>query len=117
MVITVFTALYKTLKCKTMLLHYTCMYLIHFHFCADDLKVRVAGRYVTVLLDPHSYDAVINDSHSLDFSRYAQVLMERIFNLRLPHHQPAKEKTMMKKYVLVTSLFKLKAVYFRFHFI
>nr|QQL94728.1 cytochrome P450 8a1a [Lateolabrax maculatus] len=66
--------------------------------------VRVAGRYVTVLLDPHSYDAVINDSHSLDFSRYAQVLMERIFNLRLPHHQPAKEKTMMKKHFLGMNL-------------
>lgn len=60
---------------------------------------------MTVLLDPHSYDAVINDSDSLDFSRYAQVLMERIFNLRLPHHQPSIEKAMMKKYVLI--IFKL----------
>ncbi|XP_059185560.1 prostacyclin synthase-like [Centropristis striata] len=64
----------------------------------DIFTVRVAGRYVTVLLDPHSYDAVINDSDSLDFSRYAQVLMERIFNLRLPHHQPAKAKAMMIKH-------------------
>ncbi|XP_049894899.1 prostacyclin synthase-like [Epinephelus moara] len=64
----------------------------------DIFTVRVAGRYVTVLLDPHSYDTVINDSDSLDFSRYAQVLMERIFNLRLPHHQPARAKEMMKKH-------------------
>ncbi|XP_041639188.1 prostacyclin synthase-like [Cheilinus undulatus] len=64
----------------------------------DIFTVRVAGRYVTVLLDPHSYDTVLKDSDSLDFSRYAQVLMERIFNLRLPHHQPAKEKATMKKY-------------------
>ncbi|KAK9529061.1 hypothetical protein VZT92_013178 [Zoarces viviparus] len=66
----------------------------------DIFTVRVAGRYVTVLLDPHSYDTVINDSDSLDFSRYAQVLMERIFNLRLPHHQPAKANALMKKHFL-----------------
>ncbi|CAJ1050986.1 prostacyclin synthase-like [Xyrichtys novacula] len=64
----------------------------------DIFTVRAAGRYVTVLLDPHSYDTVINDTDSLDFGRYAQVLMERIFNLRLPHHQPSKEKAMMKKH-------------------
>ncbi|XP_037636087.1 prostacyclin synthase-like [Sebastes umbrosus] len=64
----------------------------------DIFTVRAAGRYVTVLLDPHSYDKVINDSDSLDFTRYAQVLMERIFNLRLPHHQPAKAKAMMKQH-------------------
>lgn len=73
------------------------LYLIHF----SRPQVRAAGRYVTVLLDPHSYDAVINDSESLDFTRYAQVLMERIFNLQLSHHQMAKAKTMMKKYVLI----------------
>ncbi len=73
------------------------MHLTYFLFCTDDAQVRAAGRYVTVLLDPHSYDAVINDSDSLDFTRYAEVLMERIFDLRLPHHQPAKAKAMMKK--------------------
>lgn len=61
-------------------------------------QVRVAGRYVTLLLDPHSYDAVINDSGSLDFSPYAQVLMRRIFNLELPLQQPAKAKAMMTRY-------------------
>lgn len=61
--------------------------------------MRVAGRYVTVLLDPSSYDAVIEDSVSLDFTRYAQVLMDRIFSLRIPHHNPAVEKAMMKQYV------------------
>uniref|UniRef100_A0A3Q3XN09 Prostacyclin synthase n=1 Tax=Mola mola TaxID=94237 RepID=A0A3Q3XN09_MOLML len=71
--------------------------------------VRAAGRYVTVLLDPHSYDAVINDSDSLDFNRYAQVLMERIFNLQLPHHQPAKEKAMMKNHFLGMNLCALKS--------
>ncbi|GAA6215802.1 prostacyclin synthase [Lates japonicus] len=66
--------------------------------------VRAAGCYVTVLLDPHSYDAVINDSDSLDFTRYAQVLMERIFNLRLPHHHQDKAKAMMKKYFMGMNL-------------
>ncbi|TMS18997.1 Prostacyclin synthase [Larimichthys crocea] len=47
---------------------------------------------------------VINDSDSLDFTRYAQVLMERIFNLQLPHHQPAKAKAMMKKHFLGMNL-------------
>ncbi|XP_039971381.1 prostacyclin synthase-like [Xiphias gladius] len=71
--------------------------------------VRAAGRYVTVLLDPHSYDAVINDSDSLDFTRYAQVLMERIFNLRLPHHQPTKVKAMMKKHFIGMNLAALNS--------
>ncbi|KAM8914322.1 prostacyclin synthase-like [Spinachia spinachia] len=66
----------------------------------DIFTVRVAGRYVTVLLDPHSYDTVINDCDSLDFTRYAEVLMDRIFDLRLPHHQPAKVNALMKKHFL-----------------
>ncbi|XP_069581336.1 prostacyclin synthase-like [Brachyistius frenatus] len=70
----------------------------------DIFTVRAAGRYVTVLLDPHSYDAVINDSDSLDFTRYAQVLMERIFNLRLPHHQLDAAKALMKRHFLGTRL-------------
>uniref|UniRef100_A0A7N8WY26 Prostacyclin synthase n=1 Tax=Mastacembelus armatus TaxID=205130 RepID=A0A7N8WY26_9TELE len=66
--------------------------------------VRAAGRYVTVLLDPHSYDTIMNDSESLDFIRHAQVLMERIFTLRLSHHQMAKAKTMMTKHFMGTNL-------------
>ncbi|XP_037106924.1 prostacyclin synthase-like [Syngnathus acus] len=64
----------------------------------DIFTVRVVGRYVTVLLDPHSYDCVINDSDSLDFEGYADVLMERIFKLRLPHRQPAQTKALMKQH-------------------
>lgn len=95
------------------------LYFIHFPCCTDDLQVRAAGRYVTVLLDPHSYDAVMGDSESLDFTRYAQVLMERIFNLRLSHQQMAKAKAMMKKYVPVISYSLLKACFvcFYFHFV
>ncbi|XP_007570467.1 prostacyclin synthase-like [Poecilia formosa] len=71
--------------------------------------VRAAGRYVTLLLDPHSYDEVINDPDSLDFGRYAQVLMERIFNLRLPLHQPEKAKAMMKRHFMGASLSTLNS--------
>lgn len=61
-------------------------------------QVRVAGRYVTILLDPNSYDSVLHDTMSLDFSRYAQVLMDRIFNLRLPNYKPDTEKAIMRRY-------------------
>ncbi|XP_051931560.1 prostacyclin synthase-like [Hippocampus zosterae] len=70
----------------------------------DIFTVRVVGRYVTVLLDPHAYDCVINDSDSLDFQGYADVLMERIFMLRLPHHQPAHTKALMKRHFLGINL-------------
>lgn len=63
----------------------------------DIFTVRVAGRYVTVLLDPKSYDAVVRESGSkFNFSKYACLLMERIFNLRLPDYEPNTEKAMMK---------------------
>lgn len=61
----------------------------------------MAGRYVTVLLDPNSYDTVFQDTASLDFSRYAQVLMDRIFNLRLPSYKPDTEKAIMRRYRVI----------------
>ncbi|XP_030632901.1 prostacyclin synthase-like [Chanos chanos] len=64
----------------------------------DIFTVRVAGRYVTVLLDPRSFDSVIRDTTSLDFSRYAQILMERIFGLQLPNHSSDKEKAIMRRH-------------------
>ncbi|XP_066520222.1 prostacyclin synthase-like [Hoplias malabaricus] len=64
----------------------------------DIFTVRVAGRYVTVLLDPNSYDSVLQDTVSLDFTRYAQLLMDRIFNLRLPNHKPDSEKSITIRY-------------------
>ncbi|XP_062328823.1 prostacyclin synthase-like isoform X1 [Osmerus eperlanus] len=70
----------------------------------DIFTVRVAGQYVTVLLDPHSYDEVLQDTKCLDFSRYAQVLMERIFSLRLPHYNPAKDRAMMGQHFRGKSL-------------
>ncbi|XP_062853033.1 prostacyclin synthase-like [Trichomycterus rosablanca] len=70
----------------------------------DIFTVRVAGHYITILLDPHSYDSVLQDTASLDFSRYAQVLMDRIFNLRLPNYKPDTEKAIMKRHFQGESL-------------
>uniref|UniRef100_A0AAY4BIA2 Prostacyclin synthase n=1 Tax=Denticeps clupeoides TaxID=299321 RepID=A0AAY4BIA2_9TELE len=75
----------------------------------DIFTVRVAGRYVTVLLDPHSFDAVLQDRGSLDFSRYAQVLMDRIFKLRLPKYNPGEEKAIMRTHFQGDSLAALNA--------
>lgn len=64
---------------------------------ADLPQVLVGGRYVTVLLDPHSYDTVVWESRSkLDFHAYAVFLMERIFDVQLPHYSPSDEKAKMK---------------------
>ena len=60
-------------------------------------QVLVGGRHVTVLLDPHSYDAVVWEPRSkLDFHAYAVFLMERIFDVQLPHYNPGDEKSKMK---------------------
>uniref|UniRef100_A0A8C0PNK5 Prostacyclin synthase n=1 Tax=Canis lupus familiaris TaxID=9615 RepID=A0A8C0PNK5_CANLF len=67
----------------------------------DIFTVLVGGRYVTVLLDPHSYDAVVWEPHSkLDFHAYAVFLMERIFDVQLPHYSPSDEKAKMKPTLL-----------------
>uniref|UniRef100_H3BBN0 Prostacyclin synthase n=1 Tax=Latimeria chalumnae TaxID=7897 RepID=H3BBN0_LATCH len=70
----------------------------------DIFTVQVAGRFVTVLLDPHSYDAVIWESSSkLDFSKYARILMDRMFNVKLPDYDQSAEKTMVKLYSQLTT--------------
>uniref|UniRef100_A0A8C6U7T4 Prostacyclin synthase n=1 Tax=Neogobius melanostomus TaxID=47308 RepID=A0A8C6U7T4_9GOBI len=68
------------------------------------LQVRVAGRYVTVVLDPFSYNTIVNDKDCLDFSRFAVVLMDRIFQLQLPHDLLTKGKTIMKQHFLGLNL-------------
>uniref|UniRef100_A0A3B4WLB5 Prostacyclin synthase n=1 Tax=Seriola lalandi dorsalis TaxID=1841481 RepID=A0A3B4WLB5_SERLL len=50
----------------------------------DIFTVCVAGHYVTVLLDPNSFDAIINDTVFLDFTRARNQLLKRIFSLQLP---------------------------------
>ncbi|XP_041112347.1 prostacyclin synthase-like [Polyodon spathula] len=77
----------------------------------DIFTVRVAGRYITVLLDPKSYDAVVRESSSkFNFSKYACLLMDRIFNLRLPDYEPSTEKAMMKLYFQGKPLHSLSTV-------
>ncbi|XP_060041583.1 prostacyclin synthase isoform X2 [Erinaceus europaeus] len=67
----------------------------------DIFTVLVGGRYVTVILDPHSYDAVVWEPRTkLDFHSYAVFLMERIFNVQLPHYNPNDEKAKMKPTLL-----------------
>ncbi|XP_014395144.1 PREDICTED: prostacyclin synthase [Myotis brandtii] len=67
----------------------------------DIFTVLVGGRYVTVLLDPHSYDSVVWESRTkLDFHAYAVFLMERIFDVQLPHYNPSDEKAKMKPTLL-----------------
>ncbi|XP_053353744.1 prostacyclin synthase isoform X1 [Clarias gariepinus] len=64
----------------------------------DIFTVCVAGNYVTVLLDSNCYDDVLKDSQSLSLTRYSQLLMERIFNLQLPNHDPVSERKRVDKY-------------------
>lgn len=67
------------------------------YHCSIPSQVLVGGRYVTVLLDPHSYDTVVWEPRTkLDFHAYATFLMERIFDVQLPHFSPNEEKAKMK---------------------
>lgn len=47
-------------------------------------QICVAGRYITVVLDPNSYDAVLVDTVCLDFPQNRVDLMKRIFSLEMP---------------------------------
>ncbi|XP_077023220.1 prostacyclin synthase [Tamandua tetradactyla] len=63
--------------------------------------VLVGGRHVTVLLDPHCYDGVVwAPPAKLDFHTYAALLMERIFDVQLPHHSPSDERARLKPTLL-----------------
>ncbi|XP_010341550.2 prostacyclin synthase [Saimiri boliviensis] len=67
----------------------------------DIFTILVGGRYVTILLDPHSYDAVVWEPRTrFDFHAYAVFLMERIFDVQLPHYSPSDEKARMKPTLL-----------------
>lgn len=60
-------------------------------------QVRVAGQYVTVLLDANSFDAVLNDTVFLDFTRNRNRLLKKIFFLQLPNIKPAAERKWMEQ--------------------
>ncbi|XP_048879252.1 prostacyclin synthase-like [Brienomyrus brachyistius] len=69
----------------------------------------------TLLTSRHlnSYDAVLQNSASLDFSRYAKVLMERIFLLRLPQYDPVTERAAMNQHFHGENLTHLNATMHR----
>lgn len=73
----------------------------------DIFTVRVAGHYVTVLLDANSFDAVLNDTVSLDFTRHKNQLLKRIFSLQLPSIKPTAERKWMEQHFQGVSLSKL----------
>ncbi|XP_068568272.1 prostacyclin synthase [Cebidichthys violaceus] len=75
----------------------------------DIFTVRVAGHYVTVLLDPNSFDAVMNDTVLLDFTRSRNQLMKRIFSLQLPGLEPRAERKWMEQHFQGVSLSKLSS--------
>uniref|UniRef100_A0A6Q2YWK6 Prostacyclin synthase n=1 Tax=Esox lucius TaxID=8010 RepID=A0A6Q2YWK6_ESOLU len=75
----------------------------------DIFTVRVCGHYITVLLDPNSYDEVLNDTVSLDLNNYTRVLMQRMFSLCLPNHSPDAERAWMKQHFQGPSLAKLSS--------
>lgn len=83
----------------------------------DIFTVLVGGRYITVLLDPHSYDSVVWEPRTkLDFHAYAVFLMERIFDVQLPHYNPGDEKAKMKPTLLHRDLQALtEAMYTNLH--
>ncbi|XP_068450272.1 prostacyclin synthase isoform X2 [Clinocottus analis] len=72
----------------------------------DIFTVCIAGNYVTVMLDPNSFDAVINDT---DFTRNRDLLMKRIFSLQLPSITPRAERKWMEKHFQDDGLSKLSS--------
>lgn len=61
------------------------------------LQVRVAGQYVTVLLDPNSFDDILKDSVFLDVSQSRSRMIERVFSLQLSSVQAAAERSWMER--------------------
>ncbi|XP_058033391.1 prostacyclin synthase [Ahaetulla prasina] len=63
----------------------------------DIFTVQVAGKFVTVLLDPLSYEVVLWESCAkLDFGQYARILMKRMFDVTLPNYDSNEEKAMLR---------------------
>ncbi|CAB1431910.1 unnamed protein product [Pleuronectes platessa] len=62
----------------------------------DIFTVCVLGKYVTVLLDPNSFDEVVNDTEFLDFTCSRSQILKKIFSLQLPNIKPAAEREWMK---------------------
>ncbi|XP_061584509.1 prostacyclin synthase [Cololabis saira] len=83
----------------------TCMKEKH----GDIFTVRVAGQYMTVLLDPNSFDSVLNDTTCLDFTRIRGILIERVFGLQLLGLKPMSERKWMEQHFQGLNLWKLSS--------
>ncbi|OCT62317.1 prostacyclin synthase [Xenopus laevis] len=71
----------------------------------DIFTIQVAGKFITILLDPHSYDAVVwAPSSHLDFGKYARMLMDRMFDVRLPPTGVTEEKTLLTSHFQSSNL-------------
>ncbi|XP_068120547.1 prostacyclin synthase [Hyperolius riggenbachi] len=76
----------------------------------DIFTIQVAGKFLTVLLDPHSYENVVWASRSkLDFGIYAKVLMRRMFDVTLPDYDVTAEKAMLRPHLQNEKLCSLTA--------
>ncbi|KAM8756575.1 prostacyclin synthase isoform 1-T1 [Acanthopagrus schlegelii] len=75
----------------------------------DIFTVRVAGSYVTVLLEANSFDAVLSDTVFLDFTRSKNQLLKRIFSLQPPSIKPAAERKWMEQHFQGVSLSRLNS--------
>lgn len=60
-------------------------------------QVRVAGLRVTVLLDPHSFDSVLNDRDSFDFTRIRSQVIQKVFSLQPTNIEPTLERKWMEQ--------------------
>ncbi|XP_058486604.1 prostacyclin synthase [Solea solea] len=75
----------------------------------DIFTVRVAGHYVTVLLDPNSFNEVTNDTVCLDFARTKKQLLRQIFSLQLPSMEPTAQRRWMEQHFRGPCLSKLSS--------
>ncbi|CAG5980356.1 unnamed protein product [Menidia menidia] len=75
----------------------------------DIFTVCVAGHYITVLLDPNSFDSVLSDTVRLDFTPIREKLIQRIFNVQLPTVKPLSERKWMERHFQGVSLRKLSS--------
>lgn len=95
------TSLQSLLVCVTLLIRILkndiTLEVVTTYSSDSDLQLCVAGHYVTVLLDSNCYDDVLEDTKSLDLTRHSQILMDRVFDLKLPNHDPVSERKRMVK--------------------
>ncbi|XP_005927549.1 prostacyclin synthase isoform X2 [Haplochromis burtoni] len=75
----------------------------------DIFTVRVAGLRVTVLLDPHSFDSVLNDRDSFDFTRIRSQVIQKVFSLQPTNIEPTLERKWMEQHFQGCSLPKLSS--------